>query len=196
MSGKKKEQKPRDENNEPLRGEVIDELPETDADGAQNPAETENPEVSGENAADELSSLRKQADAEREKCLRLAAEYDNYRKRSQKEREAIYADVRADTVSNFLQVYDNLARALSHETADEAYRKGVELTMAQFMDVLEKLGVKEIPAVGEKFNPDTHNAIVHEEDASLGEGIITEEFQKGFRLGDKIIRFSLVKVVN
>ena len=134
--------------------------------------------------------------AEREKYLRLAAEYDNFRKRSAKEREAIFADVRADTVTKFLPVYDNLARAVAQKTSDEAYCKGVELIMAQFTETLTKLGVTEIPALGETFDPALHNAVMHGEDETKGEGIIVEEFQKGFKLGDKVIRHSMVKVVN
>ena len=145
---------------------------------------------------DPAITLKNELSAERDKYLRLAAEYDNFRKRSAKERELMFADVRADTVTKFLQVYDNLERALNQETADEAYRKGVEMTMAQFLDTLEKMGVSAIPALGEKFDPEMHNAIEHGEDDSQGESTITVEFQKGFKLGDRVIRFSLVKVVN
>lgn len=134
--------------------------------------------------------------AEREKHLRLAAEYDNFRKRSQRERENIYADVRADTITRFLPVYDNLARALAQETADEAYKKGVEMIMHQLQDALGKLGVNEIPALGETFDPAVHNAVMHVDDETQGESVIVEEFQKGFKLGDKVIRFSMVKVAN
>ena len=134
--------------------------------------------------------------AEREKYLRLAAEYDNFRKRSQRERENIYADVRADTITRFLPVYDNLVRALAQETADEAYKKGVEMIMTQLQDALGKLGVTEIPALGETFDPAVHNAVMHVDDEAKGENEIVEEFQKGFKLGDKVIRFSMVKVAN
>ena len=134
--------------------------------------------------------------AETDRYLRLAAEYDNYRKRSAKEREAIFTDVKTDTVAKFLPVYDNLVRALAQETADEAYKKGVEMIMHQFMDVMTKLGVTEIEAVGKEFDPEVHNAVMHVDDESLGENIIAEEFQKGFRLGEKVIRFSVVKVAN
>ncbi|MCL2462863.1 MAG: nucleotide exchange factor GrpE, partial [Defluviitaleaceae bacterium] len=124
------------------------------------------------------------------------AEYDNFRKRSAKEREAIFSDVRADTVTRFLQVYDNLLRALDQETEDKAYRKGVELIMTQFNVTLAQLGVSEIPAVGEKFDPELHDAVMHETDETKGEGIIVQELQKGFKLGDRVIRHSIVKVVN
>jgi molecular chaperone GrpE len=108
----------------------------------------------------------------------------------------MYGDVRAETVERFLPVYDNLSRALAQTTADEAYRKGVEMTMNQLVEILAELGVKEIRAVGEKFDPALHNAVMHVEGDGLGEGAIVEEFRKGFTLGDKVIRCSMVKVAN
>lgn len=134
--------------------------------------------------------------AEKDRYLRLAAEYDNYRKRSAKERESIYQDVRADTVTKFLPVYDNLARALGQATCDEAYRKGVEMIMTQLRDILSRMGVTEIEALGQKFDPALHNAVMHEEDETRGEGEIVQELQKGFKMGDKVIRFAMVKVAN
>ncbi len=151
----------------------------------QEPAQENPPEPAEDKAA-----------AEHERYLRLAAEYDNYRKRSARERESIYSDVRADTVTKFLPVYDNLARALSQPTTDEAYRKGVELIMAQLKDILSRLGVTEIEAVGQKFDPALHNAVMHDTDGEKGEGEIVQELQKGFKMGDKVIRFAMVKVVN
>lgn len=162
--------------------------------------EQETPEIIEEpieeEALSEENTPEQELLAEKDKYLRLAAEYDNFRKRSAKERESIFSDVRADTIIKILPVYDNLARALAQPTKDAAYRKGVEMTMAQFIETLQKLGVTEIPAVGETFDPELHNAVMHLEDETLGEGEIVEEFQKGFKLGDKIIRFSLVKVAN
>lgn len=134
--------------------------------------------------------------AEKEKYLRLCAEYDNYRKRSQKERESLYADIKADTLLKFLPVYDNLERALAQPTADEAYRKGVEMIMTQFNATLEKLGITEIDAKGQTFDPNMHNAVMHIEDENFGENEVVEVFQKGFKLNDKIIRFAMVKVAN
>ena len=133
---------------------------------------------------------------EKEKYLRLCAEYDNFRKRSQKERESLYNDIKADTLLKFLPVYDNLERALKQETSDEAYRKGVEMIMTQFNTTMEKLGVKEIAAAGEKFDPQYHNAVMHVDDEAFGENEVVEVFQKGFMLNDKIIRFAMVKVAN
>ena len=131
-----------------------------------------------------------------DKLLRLMAEFDNYKKRSAKERENIYTDVRVDTVTKFLPVYDNLERALNAETADEAYKKGVELTFQQLLDVFKKLGVEPIEALGQKFDPTYHNAVMHVEDEAFGENEIVQELQKGFKLGEKVIRFSMVKVAN
>lgn len=134
---------------------------------------------------------------EKEKCLRILAEYDNFRKRSQKERENIYSDIRGDTLLKFLPVYDNLERALNQETADEAYRRGVEMIMTQFKDIMASLGVTEIKAEpGEKFDPEFHDAVMHVEDDSLDEGVIVEQLQRGFKLGDKVLRFSMVKTAN
>lgn len=133
---------------------------------------------------------------EKDKYMRLAAEYDNFRKRSQKEREALYTDIKADTLLKFLPVYDNLERALKQETADEAYRKGVEMIMDQFKATMEKLGVTEIESEGQKFDPEKHNAVMHVEDENYGENEIVEVFQKGFKVGEKVIRFAMVKVAN
>lgn len=141
-------------------------------------------------------AAEKLINAEKEKYLRLCAEYDNYRKRSQKERESLYADIKADTLLKFLPVYDNLERALAQPTADEAYRKGVEMIMTQFNTTLEKLGIKEIEAKGQTFDPNIHNAVMHIEDESFGENEVVEVFQKGFKLNDKVIRFAMVKVAN
>ena len=134
--------------------------------------------------------------AEHDRFLRLAAEYDNFRKRTQKEREALYTDVKANTVAELLPVYDNLERALAAECTDEAFYKGVEMTMNQVKSIFEKLGVSEIPAVGEKFDPNFHNAVMQVEAEGTESGTIVAEFQKGFKLGDKIIRFSMVQVAN
>ena len=128
--------------------------------------------------------------------LRLLAEYDNYRKRSQKEKDSLYADIKADTVTKFLPVYDNLVRALKQGTEDEAYRKGVEMIMNQFCSTLEKLGVTKTESLGQKFDPKFHNAVMHVDDEEKGENEIVEVFQQGFMLGDKVIRFAMVKVAN
>ena len=113
-----------------------------------------------------------------------------------KEKEAIWNDAKADAALAFLPVYDNLERALKQETADEAYKKGVEMTMNQLKTVLEKLGITEIEALGQPFDPALHNAVMHIEDENFGENTVAEVFQAGFRLGDKVVRFAMVKVAN
>jgi len=157
----------------------------------------EKPEKHKEKSAETHKKAQEELAAEKDKYLRLLAEYDNFRKRSQKERECVYSDVRADTALKFLPVYDNLERALKIETIDEAYSKGVDMILTQFKEIISNLGVCEIDAVtGTKFDPAIHNAVIHVEDENFGEGVITEEFQKGFKLGDKVIRCSIVKVAN
>ena len=154
--------------------------------------------------AEEKKSAEKSAEekhaaemaAANDRYLRLYAEYDNYRKRSQKERDSLYGDIKADVLAKFLPVYDNLERALALQCADEAYRRGVEMIMAQFKATMEKLGVTEIESLGKKFDPNLHNAVMHVEDEEKGESEIVEVFQQGFRIGDKVIRFAMVKVAN
>ena len=147
-------------------------------------------------APDLKEAAEKLVREEKDRYLRLAAEYDNFRKRSQKEKDSLYTDIKVDTLRKFLPVYDNLERALKQATADEAYRKGVEMIMAQFKSTMDGLGVTEIAAEGEKFDPKKHNAVMHVEDESFGENEIVEVFQRGFTLGDKVIRFAMVKVAN
>ena len=154
------------------------------------PAESPNPLL------EELEALKKDLSDQEDKFLRLAAEYDNYRRRSQKEKESAWADAKAETAAAFLPVYDNLERALKQDTADEAYKKGVEMTMNQLKSVLEKLGITEIDALGKPFDPALHNAVMHVEDENFGENTVAEVFQAGFMLGEKVIRFAMVKVAN
>ena len=149
-----------------------------------------------EQAISEAEQLRQERAEEKDRYLRLAAEYDNVRKRSQKERESLYTDLRAETVGKFLPVYDNLERALNQPTADEAYKKGVEMTMNGLVEIMQKLGVTAFGETGEVFDPSRHNAVMHIEDESLDENVIVEVFQKGFLIEDKVVRFAMVKVAN
>ena len=158
--------------------------------------ETAGTEAEPDPLLEELTALKAQLAGQEDRFLRLAAEYDNFRKRSQKEKEATYADAKADAVKALLPVYDNLERALKQETADEAYKKGVEMTMAGLEKALEGLGVTKIEAAGQPFDPNLHNAVLHVEDDSLGKNVVAEVFQAGFKLGDKVIRFPMVKVAN
>ena len=131
-----------------------------------------------------------------DKYLRLAAEYDNYRKRTAREKEHVYGDARADTVKPFLAVLDNLERGVQQFEEGDPHRQGMELICKQFMEVLGQMGVTEIPALGQPFDPEKHNAVMHAEDESVGENTIVEVFQKGFMIGDKVLRFAMVKVAN
>ena len=131
-----------------------------------------------------------------DRYLRLCAEYDNFRRRSQKEKDALYGDVKANALKAFLPVYDNLVRALAQPTEDEAYKKGVEMIMSQFKTTMEKLGVTEMDCLGKTFDPAFHNAVMHVEDPEKGENEIVEVFQQGFLMGDKVVRFAMVKVAN
>lgn len=168
---------------------------------AQEPEEETKTQPAAETAEapqepSELDTVRAQLDQEHDQFLRLAAEYDNFRKRSAKEREALYIDIKSETTAKFLPVYDNLERALHQPTADEAYKKGVEMTMQQLREVMTGLGVSEFGEAGEAFDPNRHNAVMHIEDDSLGENVIAEVFQKGFAIGEKIVRHAMVKVAN
>ncbi len=133
---------------------------------------------------------------EHDSYLRLAADYDNFRKRTAKEKEQLYSAGKADAVEKLLPVYDNLERALNQATADEAYKKGVEMTMTQLVTILSGLGVEIFGEAGDAFDPNLHNAVMHIEDESLGENVISQVFQKGFKLGEKIVRFAMVQVAN
>lgn len=134
--------------------------------------------------------------AEHDARLRLAAEYDNYRKRTLKEKDAAYGNGKADAILKLLPVYDNLERALQQETTDAAYKKGVELTMTELMKIFTALGVQVYGEVGDTFDPEIHNAVMHTEDENLGENVLSLVLQKGFRMGDKVIRVALVQVAN
>lgn len=168
---------------------------QTEAEAAKQ-SEEKKPEEAKQQEASEFEKAQQALAQEHDSYLRLAAEYDNYRKRSQKEKENAWTTARADTIKELLPVYDNLERALKQETCDEAYAKGVEMTMNQLKSVLEKLGVEEIPAQGQPFDPNLHNAVMHMEDEAFGENIVAEVFQAGFKLGEKVIRHALVKVAN
>ena len=134
--------------------------------------------------------------AEHDKYLRLAAEYDNFRKRTAKEKEALFGDATAATISAFLAVYDNMERACATPTEDENYKKGVELIFAELCKVLENLKVETIAPQGEAFDPNFHSAVMHEENENFGENTVSEVFQKGMKLGDRVIRPAIVKVAN
>lgn len=139
----------------------------------------------------------KQLTAVTEQFTRLTAEYDNYRKRTTKEKESIYQDAKADTIIAFLPVYDNLERAMKTEGDDDSpHKKGLEMIFNQFKEVLAKMGVAEMEALGQPFDPNQHNAVMHIEDESLGESVVADVFQAGFTMGDRVLRFATVRVAN
>ena len=144
----------------------------------------------------ELELLQEKFDEVSDRLLRTMAEYDNFRKRTQKEKEAIYPDAIAFAVTAFLPVLDNFERALQSECSDEGYKKGVEMTYNQLLDAFKKLNVEVINPENETFDPNFHNAVMHTEDESLGEGVVTAVLQKGYKIGDKVLRFAMVSVAN
>ena len=144
----------------------------------------------------EVNPWEEKYNAERDAHLRVAAEFDNFRKRTIKEKEASYGNGKADAVAKMLPVYDNLERALNQPTEDAAYKKGVEMTMNELVKIFTGLGVEVFGNVGEEFDPNLHNAVMHTEDESLGENVISMVFQKGFKIGEKVVRFAMVQVAN
>ena len=146
--------------------------------------------------APEVNPWEEKYNAEHDAHLRLAAEYDNFRKRTAKEKEASYSHGKADAVEKLLPVYDNLERALNQPTEDAAYKKGVEMTMNELVKIFTGLGVEIFGAPGDTFDPNIHNAVMHTEDEALGENTVSQVFQKGFKLGEKIVRFAMVQVAN
>ena len=144
----------------------------------------------------EVNPWEEKYNAEHDSYLRLAADYDNFRKRTVKEKEASYGNGKADAVEKLLPVYDNLERALNQETTDAAFKKGVEMTMNELVKIFTGLGVEIFGNVGDSFDPNLHNAVMHVESEELGENVIAQVFQKGFKIGEKVVRFAMVQVAN
>ena len=176
----------KEKQNEEVKEEVVEEV---------TPAE-ETPETPEAPAEAPAVDWEAKYNAEHDAHLRLAAEYDNFRKRTIKEKEASYGGGKADAVAKILPVYDNLSRALNQETQDAAYKKGVELTMQELVKILTSLGVEIFGKPGDVFDPNLHNAVMHCEDENLGENVIAQVFQQGFRIGEKVVRFAMVQVAN
>lgn len=146
--------------------------------------------------AEVVNPFEEKYNAEHDAHLRLAAEYDNFRKRTVKEKEASYGNGKADAVAKMLPVYDNLERALNQETTDEAFKKGVEMTMAELVKIFTGLGVEIFGEKGDAFDPNLHNAVMHIDDETMEENTIATVFQKGFKIGEKVVRFAMVQVAN
>ena len=146
---------------------------------------------------EQMELAAKQLEATKDQFARLAAEYDNYRKRTAKEKETLYQDAKADTIKEFLAVYDNLERAAAAPGGeDDPHKKGLEMIFTQYKELLKKLGVSEIEAQGQPFDPERHEAVMHVDDENLGENQVAQVFQTGFALGDKVIRHAVVQVAN
>lgn len=168
--------------------EAAETASDTAAEAVQEPASQPEP--------DPLAEAQAALEKEHDNYLRLAAEYDNYRKRSQKEKDNMFRDGKASAIEKFLPVYDNLCRALEQETADAAYKKGVEMTMTGLVEILKKMEVTVYGEPGDIFDPNLHNAVMHIDDDNYKEGEIVQVFQKGFSLGDKVIRHAMVQTAN
>lgn len=162
---------------------AAEEVPEEEA------AEKEAPE-------DRIKALEEAAAADKDKYLRLLAEYDNFRKRSLKEKLDASAEATAKAAVEIISVIDNFERAMAAECTDENYKKGVEMIYGQFTDVIKKLGVEEIDSLGKPFDPNLHNAVSQTEDESFGENTVSQVYQKGYKLGDRVIRTAMVVVAN
>lgn len=172
------------------------EQPKQEAPEAEVPETPDTPAPESQEPAAPVVNWEEKYNAEHDARLRLAAEYDNFRKRSAKEKDASYGNGKADAVKKILPVYDNLERALNQPTEDAAYKKGVELTMSELTKILTALGVEIFGKPGDKFDPNLHNAVMHTESEELEENTVAQVFQKGFKLGDQVIRFAMVQVAN
>ena len=144
----------------------------------------------------EIKKLKEELEETQGRYMRMAAEYDNYKKRTAREMDARYTDAKLDILKNILPVLDNFERGMAAECTDGAYKQGVELIFKQFTDLLSQYGVEEIEAKGQTFDPNLHNAVMHIDDEAYGENEIVEVFQKGYKQGDKVLRYSMVKVAN
>ena len=171
-----------------MNEEAVEETP--------TPEEELVPEETAQEAAPEANPWEEKYNAEHDARLRVAAEYDNFRKRAVKEKDAAYGNGKADAVAKILPIYDNLERALNQPTEDAAFKKGVEMTMTELTKILTGLGVEIFGEAGDSFDPNLHNAVMHMEDESLGENVIAQVFQKGFKIGEKVVRFAMVQVAN
>ena len=181
------------EQQEPTEDTEPEQSPQTTAESQPEPAKKSSP-AEPEKTPEQL--LQEEVDQLSDKLLRTMAEYDNFRKRSQRERDAIYPQATASAVGQFVPILDTFERALSAPCSDEEFKKGVEMILQNFKETLEKLGVESFGEAGETFDPNLHNAVMHIEDPEKGEGVIVEVFQRGYKMGDRIIRHAMVQVAN
>ena len=194
---------PTAEEQEPQQAETTEEqtaqTPETEekSKGGKKKKEKEKTYTLTQQQMEAAELAAKQLESVKDQFVRLTAEYDNYRKRTAKEKDALYQDAKADTVRAFLAVYDNLERAVAAPGDEESpHKKGLEMIFHQYQDILKNLGVTEIEAQGQPFDPEKHNAVMHIDDENLGESVVAQVFQAGFMLGDKVIRHAIVQVAN
>lgn len=181
---------------EEKKTEEATEAPEQPACEDANGAPEEGSEENDKKKEDELETMRKKYTELNDQYLRTLAEYDNFRKRSQREKEAVYPAAVASTVEKFLPVVDSFERALAFECADAEFKKGVQMIYESLLSTLRDLKVEELGAVGEPFDANLHNAVMHIEDESLGENTISAVLQKGYRIGERVIRYAMVTVAN
>ncbi|MGN1270857.1 MAG: nucleotide exchange factor GrpE [Clostridia bacterium] len=158
--------------------------------------ELENEEKESKEVVEESNKIKQELEETTDRLKRIMAEFENYKKRSNKEREALYNSLLADIIASFLPVIDNLEKAVQAKTEDEGYKQGIELVLKQFVDVLTKFGVEEIKTVGETFDPEIHEAVSSIQDETKGEKEIVQEFRKGYKIGTKVIRHAMVVVAN
>ena len=193
-----------EETKQPAEEEIEQETVETEETSAEETKEEKKAKKKKEKGitftreqVEQMELAVKQLDSVKDQFVRLTAEYDNYRKRTAKEKDTIYQDAKADTVKAFLDVYDNLERAANSAGGEDSpHKKGLEMIFTQYKEILKGLGVEEIEAHGKEFDPELHNAVMHIDDESLGENIVAQVFQAGFKMGDKVIRHSIVQVAN
>ena len=199
MSDEIKQELDQEETNAAEAEETVQQDQESEAEQAEEtaqPQESEETEQQQEQEPTEEKKLRKELEESKDKYLRLMAEYDNFRKRSAKERLELSATVKGNTISEILPVFDNFERALAAETEDTNYKAGVEMIFKQFGDMLTKLGVEMIDPLGQTFDPNIANAVNQIEDEKYGENEVAQVFQKGYKIGDKVIRYAMVVVAN
>ena len=193
-----------EETKQPAEEEIEQETVETEETSAEETREEKKAKKKKEKGitftleqVEQMELAVKQLDSVKDQFVRLTAEYDNYRKRTAKEKDNIYQDAKADTVKAFLAVYDNLERAANSAGGEDSpHKKGLEMIFTQYKEILKGLGVEEIEAHGKEFDPELHNAVMHIDDENLGENVVAQVFQAGFKMGDKVIRHSIVQVAN
>ena len=192
-----------EENKQPLEEETAEKVPESQTEGPADkaPKGKKKKEKGGitftREQVEQMEAAARQLETTKDQFTRLAAEYENYRKRTAKEKETLYQDAKADTIKEFLAVYDNLERAAGAPGGeDDPHKKGLEMIFAQYKELLKKLGVTEIEAKGQPFDPERHEAVMHIDDENFGENEIAQVFQAGFVLGDRVIRHAVVQVAN